>query len=341
MTQINKYNEATRALSDPMHVCSRYDSNLNDIGITKKPEKSLVKNFFESWLMYMDGPAHKLLRKRVAYCLRMCGNLNLSEALTLLDNNNCASSLDKATIVRVVAAWHRELFGLTNAQQLVFLDLCRPLANFQHHGISEQNMPYLENSVANLEKWFQSQNFITGRAFNIMQTNGLSAFTCMGIAMDSFEPVFCALNNLLYTASESPEQLFNTNDDVFISEAIAINPPFARIIRRNTSLDAAKDRVVIDVQSCNTDICDGILMNTKADVKTHRSLSFGYGLHGCLGAHLVSEFLLTVLKQVKKTWQHEDPTKMQQLYCDGKFLNVSDLSGSFRKYVLKAINRNN
>lgn len=291
-------------------------------------QKIVLEHFYLNWLMYMDGTEHIALRKKMQKPVNkikkevtgiskelsneilqdLNGELNVVKEITKPFSNTCLS----------------KIFGLSIDDYISILNISTEAVNFlwkadpTESEISKtidsiiKTTNYIDNIIS--EKRYDDAGLFKLMLDSISEEKEFIV-ALVNMLIDGHEPFQSSLTNLIFYHIHNRERGFRElNSKDLIHESIRYEPPFSYCAREciKQSMIADKlisvgDRVMMILYISNNN--DKSISNQDNLSCTHSkkdSLSFGYGVHRCLGANITTLSLEGFLESFKKNDEHNN-----------------------------------
>lgn len=324
------YNTITTLLKDSRLKANRKKQFVESLNIPNEYKETL-SNFYSRWLMYMDNPEHKELRKHVQKPINLTNSIIESLAinstlkvLNSLEKNGDSKVIDLINDIAVPFTENTlaNLLGLEVEDYKLILQEAYKAVDFLWIPI-----PSLEDSKSAVHSINQTYSIIAEiRDQKRYEENGLfdlilknvnqvedSLALIANVTVDGHEPFLSAVKTLMYLyiqkqskrlSPDSPYNLLTVED--MIEESLRLECPFpycARVANEdmnvgNKSINKG-DRIILFISSGNRD--HNKYSNPSECQKRQNSpqvLSFGVGAHYCAGANLTRKSLKAFLNTI-------------------------------------------
>lgn len=275
------------------------------------PFSNGIVDFYDQWLMYMDGYAHSEARRLISSSLSRATkkidetvNSAFSEHVekVLLSGNRNLDIVESITtpfVIRVLA----HVLGIQYEAYKSIIDVSKPIVMFLGNGDignAVERMKVLDCLTETqdlLIKCIQDCNnnesvigYLLREEINVKDIYPL----LINVIIDGFDPLSSIINNYFNIISNNTTLPDNITPNELFDEIIRLEPPFqycARIATEDILIGNYKirknERVMSFISAANRDpnifeFCDEI----KSRGKEFKHLSFGAGMHLCSGANL-------------------------------------------------------
>jgi cytochrome P450 len=316
---VTDYDITNKGLRDQRFSVNRKQNFFNNLPSEEQEELKPLKEFFDLWLMFIDPPYHEKLKSLFVKPFSPRSLQQFSEevdasAVTLLSKNSpnkidfledFAIPFSVNALAKILGVDASDYMGVVHwtEQLLSFLGGAEADIQKGREALSAYHrlMEYLTNVLDN--KRVEPQNDIISTLVVFLDEGKISKDELIAIVanllVDGHEPVAHTLSNGMVALLQNPDQLstlYSRPDLVpqTVEESLRINPFFQYSARRATedlTLGSTKinknDRVMFMLGAANRDPqAFDAPQNFIIDRKDNKHLSFGQGIHYCLGAAL-------------------------------------------------------
>lgn len=322
---------ATTAIGLRDSSLSSYRSRIDRMPTEEQVKLFALREFYEGWLMFMDGHRHESTRAAVA---RLLDQDVISYAV------EAAATRSTAVLNRISSVGTADFVG-TYAVPVAGDAVARlvgiPAADGERvQSLSHSIVAFLGQPVPDLELGLRAQaDALELLAYirSLLQDHRCAEGSLLGnlirssktshplqadelivalanILVDGHDPVVAALTNSLIVldhAKALPLRAASPRErDMVIEETLRADPPFqyvSRVASRDMTLGSSRirtgERVLFIIASANR---DATIFDDAEDVHLDRlpnqHLSFGYGPHYCIGARVARQLLRRLLPDI-------------------------------------------
>ncbi|PEA52946.1 cytochrome [Bacillus pseudomycoides] len=291
--------------------------------------KDKLSSFYSRWLMYMDNPEHKELRKHVQPPINLTNSIveDLAKTSTLKILNSLEKDEEIIDLINQIAIPFTEntlanLLGLSVQDYKLILQeafkavdfLWIPLPSLED---SQRTVHSIDQTYSIISEIRDQQRYEKNGLFDLILKNVNhvedSLALIVNITVDGHEPFLSAVKTLMYLyiqkqnhrlSNDNPYNLLTIEN--IVEESLRLECPFpycARVADEDISLGNTfinkGDRIILFISSGNRD--QSKYRNPNECQKRLNSppiLSFGVGSHYCAGANLTRKSLKTFLNTI-------------------------------------------
>ncbi|MEB8059671.1 cytochrome P450 [Staphylococcus xylosus] len=294
-------------------------------------QKLILKDFYSNWLMYMEGDDHKSLRKKIQKPVSKIRKKipEISEKAT----NEILSDINKEefnAISDVVKPYSNlvlsKIFGLSIIDYQNILKVSTEAVNFLWYPNPtetdiEQTVESILKTTNYINKIIDDKSYNEDGLFSLMLQNisveSEFIIALVNMVIDGHEPFQSSLSNLIFYYIHIKEKVGSEmTDKDLVNESIRIEPPFSYCAREcvnDTYIEGNQinngDRLMVVLYvSNNIEEFENNSKTENCEYSKKNNLSFGHGMHYCLGAQIT---LLSLEKFIEIFKQIDDQYKWQ------------------------------
>lgn len=294
-------------------------------------QKLILKDFHSNWLMYMEGDDHKSLRKKIQKPVSKIRKKipEISEKAT----NEILSDINKEefnAISDVVKPYSNlvlsKIFGLSIIDYQNILKVSTEAVNFLWYPNPtetdiEQTVESILKTTNYINKIIDDKSYNEDGLFSLMLQNisveSEFIIALVNMVIDGHEPFQSSLSNLIFYYIHIKEKVGSEmTDKDLVNESIRIEPPFSYCAREcvnDTYIEGNQinngDRLMVVLYvSNNIEEFENNSKTENCEYSKKNNLSFGHGMHYCLGAQIT---LLSLEKFIEIFKQIDDQYKWQ------------------------------
>ncbi|WP_033849735.1 cytochrome P450 [Yersinia wautersii] len=278
------------------------------------PYSRNIVDFYDQWLMYMDGEAHKDARKLITSSLskstqkieeivNSAFSVNVEDIL--LETHGNIDVIQKITVPFIINVLSHVL-GVEYRDYKNIIEISKPIVMFLGNG----DIGNEDERKKVLECLKETQILLMQCIQNCNNNESLIGYLLrediaietispllINVVIDGYDPLASIISNYFQIISNNtkiPEDI--TSNELF-DEIVRLEPPFqycARVATEDLYIDGYKikkgERIMSFISSANRDpaifeLSDKVMSRNKE----FKHLSFGAGMHLCLGANLAKK----------------------------------------------------
>lgn len=292
--------------------------------------KDKLSNFYSRWLMYMDNPEHKELRKHVQVPINLTNSIieELAKSSTLKVLNSLNKDTEFIDVINEIAIPFTEntlasLLGLdVNDYKLILQEAFKavdflwiPVPSFED---SQKTVHSIDKTYSIISEIRDQQRYEKNGLFDLILKNvdqvEDSLALIANVTVDGHEPFLSAVKTLMYLYIQTQNDKLPHNNpyssltlENIVEESLRMECPFpycARVANENIPLEDTLinkgDRIILFISSGNRDQSKYENPNEcQKRSNTPPILSFGVGSHYCAGANLTRKSLKVFLNTIQ------------------------------------------
>lgn len=316
---VTDYAAVNQGLKDKRFSVNRKRKFFDNLSTSESSELQPLKQFFERWLMFIDPPYHERLKSLLTKPFSPASMRNFSERISssvervLTDTPNGEVDFLESFAVPYSVNALAEVLGINADDYMSIVHWTEQLLSFYEGSTADiskgrEALPAYRGLIAYMNTVIDFKRESPGpdvvsELVRFMDEGVLSREELLAIVanllVDGHEPVAHTLSNGVYELLQNSDQLVELNGNPglvpqTVEEFLRINPFFQYSARRATvDLELAgtdikqNDRVMFMLGAANRDPKVFESPNDlRLDRQENRHLSFGQGIHFCLGAVL-------------------------------------------------------
>ncbi|MCD8851391.1 cytochrome P450 [Staphylococcus xylosus] len=283
-------------------------------------QKLILKDYYSNWLMYMEGDDHKSLRKKIPEISEKATNEILSDINK--EEFNAISDVVKPYSNLVLS----KIFGLSIIDYQNILKVSTEAVNFLWYPNPtetdiDQTVESILKTTNYINKIIDDKSYNEDGLFSLMLQNisveSEFIIALVNMVIDGHEPFQSSLSNLIFYYIHIKEKVGSEmTDKDLVNESIRIEPPFSYCAREcvnDTYIEGNQinngDRLMVVLYvSNNIEEFENNSKTENCEYSKKNNLSFGHGMHYCLGAQIT---LLSLEKFIEIFKQIDDQYKWQ------------------------------
>ncbi len=316
---VTDYATVNQGLKDKRFSVNRKQKFFDNLSTSESSELQPLRNFFERWLMFIDPPYHEKLKSLLTKSFSPASMRHFSERISssaekvLIDTPNGEVDFLESFAIPYSVNALAEILGIDADDYISIVHWTEQLLSFYGGNSADiskgrealpayHGLVHYMNSVIDSKKENAGVDIISELVHfmdeGVISRDELSAIVA-NLLVDGHEPVAHTLSNGVYELLQNPEQLRKLNDNPSLipqtaEEFLRINPYFQYSARRATEdLELGdvsikeNERVMFMLGAANRDPKVFESPNElQLDRQENKHLSFGQGIHFCLGAAL-------------------------------------------------------
>ncbi|MES3017455.1 MAG: cytochrome P450 [Bacteroidota bacterium] len=293
-------------------------NKLSNLSEDQQARYSILKSFYNMWLMYEDPPIHTEMRSFATKFMKTQQELIEAEALNsqiLIVYRDLEREADTIEFtqqysnkVSAIVIAHLFKIDAFNVSSLLFQSEC--IVELLGQGsVSEESLEASQQALVKVFHFLEANMNITELA-SFMQPviNYKTALAILtNIFLDGYKSISTLISNIIYNLLSNQQLQQNlccrNVDSKMVEELIRFDPPFqyiSRIANSDFTVEnhniSQGDKFLLFIAAANRDpklfeAPDNIMV--EREINPH--LSFGYGTHYCIGASMVRRVLDLIL----------------------------------------------
>lgn len=319
------YDTITTYIKDERFIANRKQTFVDSLDISSEHKEILAK-FYNKWLMYMDNPAHKELRRKVqlpiskvnssAAVLSKDVSKKIFRSRMVGDRTDTVDFINEVTLpftnevlsgILGISCEHYKTLLQEATSAVSFLWMSNPTSgDIERTVISIQKTYDFLNQM--IEEHSYEEDKLLDRILQTVEDREERLAVITNITVDGHEPFLSSLNSLIFyylhclpkEKKSRPMQI-----DKFVHETLRMECPFpfcSRIAREDVTIENQTikkgEKVIFLISAANRDpehFPDPD--NISLDTSYKKTLTFGTGAHFCSGAMITTVSLQEFAKE--------------------------------------------
>ncbi|RJL47372.1 cytochrome P450 [Pectobacterium carotovorum] len=274
------------------------------------PFSKNIVEFYDQWLMYMDGEDHKEARKLISSSLskstqkieeivKSAFSLYIEDTLLTHNNLDIAKHITTPFVINILST----LLGIEHNSYNKIIDTSKPIVMFLGNGdVGNENdrkkvlKCLKETQTLLMQSILDCKNSESVIGHLLRQGIEIEAISplLINVVIDGYDPLSSIINNYFYIISKKTKVPTDITPNELFDEIVRLEPPFqycARVATEDIYIGSYEikknERVMSFISAANRDpVFFKSANKIRPREKEFKHLSFGAGKHLCSGANL-------------------------------------------------------